>query len=166
MQTTEFTASAGKTLPPFFLMTALTAGFVMAAAAAWANFLVAGILLVPAGLCLLGAVILGYRILLRPVMLRVGPDGLFMKRLSVTIPWEALSRIERTSWKGNPIYALIPAEPRHPALEERTVLLGAAMNHRLGLPDHVVQMEQYSGSPVDFEDAVRAVDGPVIVDAT
>ncbi len=165
MQTTEFTASAGKTLPPFFLMTALTAGIAVAAMVTWANFLVAGILLVPAALCLLGAAILAYRILLRPVMLRVGPGGLFMKRLSVTIPWEALSRIERRSWKGNPVFALIPAEPRHPALEERTVLLAAAMNQRVGLPDHVVQMEQYDGSPVDFETAVHAAGGPVITDA-
>lgn len=166
MQTTEFTASAGKTLPPFLLMTALAVGLAIAAAANWASFLVAGILLVPAALCLLAAVILGYRILMRPVMLRVGPDGLFMKRLSVTIPWDALSRIERTSWKGNPLFALVPAKPRHPVLEERTVLLGAAMNHRLGLPDHVVQMEHYNGSAADFESAVRAAGGPVITDAS
>lgn len=164
MQTTEFTASAGKTLPPFFIMVLLAALFGAGAFLSWSNALIAGALIVPTLLGLLGALILGYRILLRPVMLRVGPDGLFMKRLSVTIPWEALSRIERTYWKDKLLFALIPAETRHPALEERTVLLNAAMNRGLGLPDYVVQMDHYSGTAADFESAVRAAGGPVVTD--
>ena len=163
MLTTEFSASASKTFPLFLLMAALTAAFGIAAASTWSNAWISGALLVPAALCFIGVLILGYRLLARPVMLRVGPDGVFLKRLGVTLPWQALARIERIDWQGETLFALIPAEERHPVLDENSVLLGAALNERLGLPALVVQMSQYRGRLEDFETAVHAAGGPPIL---
>lgn len=162
---TEFRASPRKTLPIFLVLLAAMASFAFGAASTWSNPLVSGALLVPAALCLIGAGILGYRLLARPVMLRIGPEGIYMKRLGVTLPWDALARIERTDWQGQLLFALIPAEGDHPVLEERTLLLGAALNKRLSLPDLAVQMAYYDGTPEAFETAIKAAGGPEIVDA-
>jgi len=164
METREFSASVSKTLPPFFLVLGAAVACGVLAWLAWDNALISGALMVVTAVLCLAAAILAYRLLFRPVMLRVGPEGIYLKRLGVTLPWAAIGRIERfTISSGDTLFELVETDAQHPVFDERTVLLGAAMNHRLGLPALCVQMGQYTGTPEDFEAAVRAAGGPEIV---
>ena len=162
METREFTASFGKTLVPFLGLAAAAIAGGGLTFLAWDNAPLSGALIVLTALLALGALILAYRLAFRPVMLRVGPDGLYLKRLGVTLPWEAIGRIERFTWRGETLFELIETEAQHPVFDERALLLGAALNRKIGLPPLAVQMTQYSGSPEDFEAAVRAAGGPEI----
>jgi len=130
----------------------------------WKNALLSGALIVFTALLVFAALVLAYRLVLRPVMLRVGPDGIYIKRLGVTVPWEAIERIERFTWRQKEeLFELVETESQHPIFDERSVLLGAAMNQKIGLPPLAIQMAQYSGRAEDFEAAVRAAGGPEIV---
>jgi len=130
----------------------------------WENALISGALMVLTALLGFAGMVLAYRLVLRPVMLRVGPDGIYLKRLGVTVPWEAIERIERFTWhQKEELFELVEAESQHPVFDERSLLLGAAMNQKIGLPPLAIQMAQYSGTADDFEAAVRAAGGPEIV---
>lgn len=127
--------------------------------ASWAirgNALLAGVLIVLAVLAGLVAAIMGYRLVMRPTMIAVSEEGIFMKRLGVTLPWEAIGAILRRTHEGGDLIELRPAEGRHLVFEERTVLLGMALNERAGLPPLAIAMSQYSGTVEDFEAAVLA----------
>ncbi|MCI4645796.1 MAG: hypothetical protein MRY64_13535 [Hyphomonadaceae bacterium] len=165
MVRTEFSAARGSTLVYFLGIGALALICGLGAAVFWSNSIVSGALLVPCAACLFGASILAYRLTARPVMLRISHEGIYLKRLGVTFPWEALARIERMDWQGTPLFALIRTDAPHPVFEERTVLLGAALNARLGLPDLAIQMSHYDGTAEDFEAAVRAAGGTAIQDS-
>ena len=155
MTTTRFSASLVRTLPVFAVMLAGFAATAFLVAANWDNWLLSGALILPALLLALASAILAYRLIARPVMLEVNPEGIFIKRLGVTLPWDAIAAIEPFDWRGQALFRLVPAEPPHPVLTERTVLLGAALNARLGLPELVVQMPETSGTALDFVQAVR-----------
>ncbi|MEM1150952.1 MAG: hypothetical protein AAGI03_10385 [Pseudomonadota bacterium] len=162
METREFSASVAKTLPVFLALAVTALASAGGTILFWDDALVSGALIAVTALLGLGVVILGYRLMVRPVMLRVGPDGIYLKRLGVTLPWVAIGRIERLTWHGETLFELVEAETQHPIFDERALLLGAAMNEKLGLPPLVVQMAQYTGTPDDFEAAVRAASGRVI----
>ncbi len=163
METREFTASTRKTLPPFAMLFAAALASGALIWLSWENALISGALMVLTALLVLAALVLAYRLVLRPVMLRVGPDGIYIKRLGVTVPWEAIERIERFTWhQKEELFELVETEIQHPVFDERSVLLGAAMNQKIGLPPLAIQMAQYSGTAADFEAAVRAAGGPEI----
>ncbi|MEL6567143.1 MAG: hypothetical protein AAFQ22_01915 [Pseudomonadota bacterium] len=163
MSTREFTASVSKTLKPFVLLLCASIACGGLTWLSWDNALISGALTVFTGLLVFGSLILAYRLLFRPVMLRIGPEGLYLKRLGVTVPWDAIGRIERFTWNGSDtLFELVEAEGQHPIFDERALILGAAMNQKIGLPPLSVQMGQYSGTPEDFEAAVRAAGGPEI----
>lgn len=153
---TSFSAAPATTAGLFAALFVAAVLFAWGAQALWQNVLIAGLLLAPALLCGLGAAILAYRLVVRPTMLRVGPDGIFIKRLAVTIPWQALARVERIERNGETLFSLIEAEGGHPVFDERGLLLGAALNQKAGLPPLAVTMTAYDGTPEQFEAAVRA----------
>jgi len=150
----ELRASRARTLGPFLLMAVLSAGFAGATVMTWQRWWLAGILLFLALACASGAGILGWRILARPVMVRIGPEGIFLKRLAVTIPWAALARIERREIAGETVFALIEAPEGHPVFDERGLLLGAALNEKAGLPPLAISMAHHDATPDAFADAV------------
>lgn len=139
-------------------------GFSAMAVLSWENSLISGALLLPALLCLVAVGILTYRMVLRPVMIRIGPDGLYMKRLGTVIPWEAIARIERVPHAREVLLSIIETDAGHPVFDERPLLLGAALNEKAGLPALAVAMSQYDGTPEAFEAAVRAVSDVAFVD--
>ena len=58
-----------------------------------------------------------YRLVICPVMVRVSPEGLFIKNYDATIPWEALesARLVTPENRGE-ILELVPKEPLHSVL--------------------------------------------------
>lgn len=162
----EFSASPGKTAGPLLAMRVIAGLFGLAAAAFWQNWLLAGLFMAVTLLCSLAAGVLAYRILARPVMLRIDESGIFMKRLAVTVPWQALSHVERIDLDGETVHALVETEGGHPVFAERGLMVGAALNARAGLPPLAVTMSTYDGTPDEFEAAVAAIGGLQIVDQT
>ena len=103
------------------------------------------------------AAILGYRLFYRPVMLRVDGNGVFFKRLAVTIPWEAMDRIDIVPIRNGHVAALREKSSGHPIFDEQGVLLGATLNRRAGLPPLAVSMQGLDGTLDGFLMAVRRV---------
>lgn len=127
------------------------------ARAFWANWLVSGVLLaVVLGLMMVVAV-LALRLLGRPVMMRVDETGIWLKRLQLTVPWEALQRVELVSAHGTTLAALVEREDGHPVFRSRPILLGAALNEKAGLPPLAISMDDHEGSIDDLAEAIRAV---------
>lgn len=157
MSARDFPASVPKTLVPFGAVVGLTAGCAAIMVWTWDIFLIAGLFLVLMLAFAFAGAILAYRLIARPTMLRVDAAGIYMKRLGVTIPWEALARIERVNWNGEVLFALVEREGGHPVFDERALLLGAAMNEKAGLPPLAISMAQYAGTVEDFEATVVAV---------
>lgn len=144
---------------------ACAAVFLYAASRYWEFWPVAGLMIAIALVTALGAVILAYRIVSRPVMLRVDADGIFLARLAVTIPWQALARIERVQLRGETVHSLVEAEGGHPVFDERGLLLGAAMNQRLGMPPLSINMSTLDGTPEALEAAILGFGRVPVVDA-
>lgn len=143
---------------------ALFAGAVLIAGLALGLAIASGMSGLLAGLALFvtlvasgAAAILGYRLVVRPVMLRVDGHGVFFKRLAVTIPWEALEQIEIVPFRNGYVAALRETAGGHPVFDEQGVLLGAALNRRAGLPPLAVSMQGLSGTLDTFVMAVRRV---------
>ena len=139
--------------------------FLYAASRYWEILPVAGLMIALALVTALGAVILAYRIVSRPVMLRVDGEGIYLARLAVTIPWQALARIERVSVRGETVHSLVEAEGGHPVFDERGLILGAAMNQRLGMPPLSISMSTLDGSAEALEAAILGFGQVPIVDA-
>lgn len=153
----EFHASRWKTLPLFagLLVTAgVSAGLVRLAGEAW---LLAGILSLAALITGAGALVLAYRLVMRPVMLRVDEDGVFFKRLAVTVPWEAIARVETVAFKDRQVFSLVRADGEHAVYLERGVMIGSALNEKLGLPPLAITMDDLVGSEEDFAAAVEVI---------
>ena len=157
-------ASRGKTLWPMLGLLICAGVFLFAASRYWDFWPIAGVLLALALVMAIGAVILAYRVLSRPVMLRVDADGIYLARLAVTIPWQALARIERVSVRGETVHSLVEAEGGHPVFDERGLLLGAAVNQRLGLPPLAISMSTLDGSAEALEAAILGFGRVPIVD--
>jgi len=145
-------------------MLAIAFGCSALALLSWENAWLSGALLLPVLLALFAIGILLYRLVMRPVMVRIGPDGLYLMRLSTTIPWEAISRIERIPHAKETLFSIIEVETGHPIFDERPLLLGAALNEKVGLPPISVAMSQYDGTPDAFEAAVKAASSVEFVD--
>lgn len=152
-----FNASAGRTaaLIAAMLFVALIAGGL--ARAYWEAWIVSGVLLsVVIGLSIVVA-ILAMRLVGRPVMLRVDEAGIWLKRLQLTLPWEALQRVDLVNVHGKTCVALVEREGGHPVFRSRAVLLGAALNEQAGLPALAISMDAYQGSVEELAEAIRAV---------
>ena len=162
--TREFSASPSSAILPLILTLGVAFIFSALAALNWDNAFLSGIFLLPVLLGLLGTGILLYRIVLRPVMLRVSPEGLYIKRLGTLVPWEAIARIERINFKGDTLFSILETETGHPVFDKQALLLGAAMNLKAGLPPLAIAMSQYNGTPADFEAAVTAASAIDITD--
>ena len=131
----------------------------------WQNLEASGILLAAVLGALFVLLVITYRMLSRPVMFRLDGEGIYIKRLGITIPWEALDRVESFDYQGNRLFSLIEAEQGHEIFQHKRILTGAAINQQLGLPALVISMsgmqmtdEEFSDLLSNSEEVVRFID--------
>ena len=95
------------------------------------------------------AMAVGRRLVLRPVMVRIDSDGLFLKNYNQVIPWKALEsvRFTRTDKTGDGgVVELTPRRPLHPELASGMLKIGRKTNAMAGLPDYCVSMTGIEGT--------------------
>lgn len=114
------------------------------------GFLLAGVI---AALFVL--LVITYRMLSRPVMFRLNSDGMFIKRLGLTIPWEAIDRVESINYNGEQLFSLVEVTSGHEIFQHRKVTTGAAINQQLGLPPLVISMTGMQMTTEEFADLLR-----------
>jgi hypothetical protein len=119
------------------------------------NFIVAGVLLVPCAILAVALGVLIFRLVLRPVMLRLTDKGLYLRRLGTVIPWEALSHIERIDQNGTDLFVLVERAGGDPVFKTGNVAKGAAANDLAGLPALPVSL---TGLHIDAEDFAAALE--------
>ena len=125
------------------------------AASDWGGAIGGGLALFFAMSFTLAVVILGYRLVARPVMIRIDAEGIFMKRLAVTIPWDAIGAIRTVEAAGGQLLSIVETDAGHPVFDERALLLGAALNAKAGLPALAISPAGLKG---DTEDLIRAIE--------
>ena len=119
---------------------------------AWASAM-AILFAVGAGLAL---PVLLYRLIARPVMVRVSSDGLFLNNYDATIPWEALERAQliNTRDDSGDVVEFIPALPLHPVFTSGKLALGASANSMAKLPDYCFSMTGIDGGNQELLTAI------------
>ncbi len=130
------------------------------AAVAWASsstWLRSGALLFGAVFCAAITAVLLYRLAAEPVLVRIDDGGIYLKRLGVAVPWEALDRVERFTKDGEEMVELVERVGGHPVFETRSLALGAAANALAGLPPLCENLSGTDGTPDMFAAAVEAV---------
>lgn len=151
----EFRARFLPTLGLSALLLAIAALSGWTAWAGTANDLVQGVLFATAiGIAGLGLILL-YRVLVRPVMVRVDACGVYMRRLNATFPWETIASINLAMVSNRPVIYLEPAEPGHPVWTNASVMMARALGERTGQPELVVDLEGMEPGPEAFVDAAR-----------
>lgn len=110
------------------------------------------------------AAILLYRLLAHPVMVRVSGEGVFIRRLGVTLPWAAIDHVERRNMRGQPLLAITETPAGHPVFDEQTVILGAALNEKAGLPPLAISGTGLDGSVDDIAAAMVRIGGVTVRD--
>lgn len=100
--------------------------------------------------------VLIYRLIMRPIMVRVSSDGLFLKNYNATIPWDALERAELINTRGDSgeVVEFIPATPLHSVFKSGKLALGASANSMAKLPDYCFSMTGIDGSNQDLLAAI------------
>ena len=102
--------------------------------------------------CVIVGAIMIYRMIWRPVMVRVDATGLFLKTHNATIPWEALEGVRLVEVMGGrggrakAIIELVAKEPLHASLRQPSFRNGKSLNQMADLPDFVVSMDGIEGS--------------------
>jgi len=143
----EFRASRTETAGLSGLMAALCAASVVVAWITWTAWIWAGIDVFLALAFGFGVAILGYRLVAKPVMVRISADGIYLKRLSTLIPWEAIGRVERVAGPGGkPLLSIRERDTGHPVFDGRPLILGAALNEKAGLPALAISPDGLDGS--------------------
>ncbi len=99
---------------------------------------------------LMSTLVMGYRLLWRPVMIRVDQKGLFLKALNTTIPWSALDGARLYTvldHKGGKRHVIefVPHQPLHPEMSRGKLKLGSRANMLAGLPDYCYAMDGIDG---------------------
>lgn len=164
--TAEFRAHRGKTIGLFALMAVGAAGFAAFAAIGWENALVSGALILGAMICGGVAGVFAYRIIQRPVLIRIDEDGIFLRRLDANIPWAALDRVERFSYKKNTLFELVEREGGHPIFSKPSIAMGASANALIGLPPLCESIVGMDAGPDEFAAAVEDVGRTPLKDRT
>lgn len=121
----------------------------------WQSVEASGILLAAVIAALFVLLVVTYRMLARPVMFRLDGDGIYIKRLGLTVPWEALDRVEGFEYQGHQLFSLIEAEQGHEIFKNRRIVSGAAINQQLGLPALVISMSGMQMTEEEFSDLLR-----------
>ncbi len=121
----------------------------------WQSVEASGVLLAGVIGALLVLLVITYRMLARPVMFRLDSDGVYIKRLGITVPWEAIDRVESFDYKGHRLFSLIESEQGHEVFQNRRILSGAAINEQLGLPALVISMSGMQMTDEEFSDLLR-----------
>ena len=126
------------------------------AQANWTYWLVAGIAVFLALVFAGAAAVLIYRFVIHPEMVRIGHDGIWLKRLAVTIPWDAIARVDRAEYKGRPLLAIIERDGGHPVFDEQALILGAALNAKAGLPPLAISTDGLEASIDEIASALAS----------
>ena len=151
----EIRASFSRSFQLFVIVMLLAALAGVATVLSWSNVEASGILLGIVIAALFVLVVITYRMLARPVMFRLDSDGMFIKRLGLTIPWEALDRVERFEYRGNRLFSLIEGAEGHEVFQNKRIQSGAAINQKLGLPALVISMSGMQMTETEFADLLR-----------
>ena len=121
----------------------------------WQEVEASGILLAVVIGALFVLLVITYRMLARPVMFRLDSDGMYIKRLGITIPWDALDRVESFNYQGHQLFSLIETERGHEVFRHKRIVTGAAINQQLGLPALVISMSGMQMTDEEFSDLLR-----------
>jgi len=121
----------------------------------WQQPEASGLLLAGVIAALFVLLIITYRMLARPVMFRLDSDGMFIKRLGLTIPWDAIDRVESFNYNGEQLFSLVEAEGGHEIFQSHKIGTGAAINRQLGLPPLVITMNGMQMTTEEFADLLR-----------
>lgn len=151
----EIRASFSRSFQLFVIVMLLAALTGVATVLSWSNVEASGILLGIVIAALFCLVIITYRMLARPVMFRLDSDGMFIKRLGLTIPWDALDRVEHFEYRGNRLFSLIEDQNGHEIFQNKRIQSGAAINQKLGLPALVISMSGMQMTDTEFADLLR-----------
>ncbi|WP_233355234.1 hypothetical protein [Hirschia maritima] len=96
-----------------------------------------------------------YRLVVGPVMVRVSPEGLFIKNYDATIPWEALETVRLVMIENRgEMLELVPKAPLHSTLATGKFALGKQVNNLAGLPDYAYSMTGIRGTNQDLMRAI------------
>lgn len=96
-----------------------------------------------------------YRLIVAPVMVRVSPEGLFIKNYDTTIPWDALEAALIFHHKqGSEIIEFVPTKPLHDVFKSGKLALGKKANNFVKLPDYAYSMTGIRGTN---QDLLRAI---------
>ena len=100
--------------------------------------------------------VLIYRLIVRPVMVRISGDGLSLKTHDVMIPWAALERVRlvNTREDSGEVLEFVPVSPLHEVFKSGKLALGASANSMAGLPDYCFSMAGIEGSNLDLLTAI------------
>lgn len=162
----EIRASFSRSFQLFVIVMLLAALAGVATVLSWSNVEASGILLGIVIAALFVLLFITYRMLARPVMFRLDENGMFIKRLGLIVPWDALDRVERFEYRGNRLFSLIENEAGHEVFQNRRIQSGATINEKLGLPALVISMSGMQLTDAEFADLLRNSDEVVkFVDA-
>lgn len=151
----EIRSSFSRTFQLFVIVMLFAALTGAATVLSWQSVDASGLLLVGVLGALFVLLVITYRMLSRPVMFRLDGDGMYIKRLGITIPWDAIDRVESFDYKGNKLFSLIEPEQGHEVFQNRRIVTGAAINQQLGLPALVISMAGMQMTDEEFSDLLR-----------
>jgi len=146
----EITASFSRNVQ-LFVITALLVGLAgVASFLSWQDVDASGLLLTVmiAALVVLGYIT--YRMVARPVMYRLDETGIYIKRLGLTVPWDALSHVEEVNFQGKTLFSLVERPGGHDVFQDRRIRMGEEMNQRFGLPALVITMDGMQMEAAEF----------------
>jgi|GEM_PF-5261831 len=96
-----------------------------------------------------------YRLIVCPVMVRVSPEGLFIKNYDATIPWDALEKAKLIQTEqATELVEFVAKQPLHSSMTESKLNLGRFANNLVKLPDFVYSMAGIQGSNKDLLNAI------------
>ena len=151
----EIRSSFSRTFQLFVIVMLFAALTGAATVLSWQQSEASGVLLAGVIAALLVLLVITYRMLARPVMFRLDSDGMFIKRLGLTVPWEAIERVESFNYNGEKLFSLVEATGGHEIFQSRKIATGAAINQQLGLPPLVITMNGMQMTTEEFADLLR-----------
>ena len=151
----EIRASFSRSFQLFVIVMLLAALAGVATVLSWSSVEESGILLGVVIAALLVLLAITYRMLARPVMFRLDSDGMFIKRLGITVPWDALDRVEKFEYRGNKLFSLVESGEGHEVFQNKRIRSGASINQQLGLPALVISMNGMQMTVDEFTELLR-----------